>query len=538
MDTVEFDPTAFMPRRLRVVVIGAGISGIQIAHDLTSRMRNIDLEIYDKNEGAGGTWFENRYPGCACDVPSHGYQYSWAPNPCWSTLYASAPEIRAYLDSVIADHGLAKYIRHRQRCVSATWDERNSFWIATFKHETTQEETVVEADVLVYAVGRLNNYKVPDFDRRAGFRGTICHTASWPEGLVVSGKRVAVLGNGSSGMQCVGALQYEAAELFNFCRSPTWAGPGLFDDNKKFTEEEKLEFANNPNVYHKYRIQLERRIASGFRVLWKNTPAHHEMRERVESYYDHRIQDPNLRKMLRPDFAPACRRWTIGDSYIEAMQQQHVHLVQDHVASLTETGVRTCSGEEYDCDVVVCATGFEPYASRFPVIGRDGISLNNCWGPQSDCESYMASMVAGFPNFFVFHPPHCPVNGSVIPGIERTSDYIIRILTRLQTDCLRSVSVKPKAQHDFVRWAQSCMPDMSWSDSCSSWYKNNEGRVVVPWPGTNHHYYAATEIVRWKDFDLCFEDPAQKYASFGNGVTEDGFAPESIPWVLKPEGSE
>ncbi|RAH67444.1 flavin-containing monooxygenase [Aspergillus aculeatinus CBS 121060] len=510
-----------------VVVIGAGISGIQIAHDVTSRMKNIDLKIYDKNESAGGTWFENRYPGCACDVPSHGYQYSWAPNPCWSTLYASAPEICAYLDSVIADHGLAKYIRLQQRCVSATWDERNSSWITTFKHETTQEETVVEADVLVYAVGRLNNYKLPDFHGRAGFRGDICHTA-------------CCLGNGSSGMQCVGALQYgaEAAELINFCRSQTWAGPGLFDENKRFTEEEKLEFANNPDLYHKYRTQLERQIASAFRVLWKNTPAHHEMRARVESYYDHKIQDPNLRRMLQPDFAPACRRWTIGDSYIEAMQQPHVHLVQDHVASLTETGVRTCSGEEYDCDLVVCATGFEPYASRFPVIGRDGISLNDCWGPQGDCESYMASMVAGFPNLFAFHPPHCPVNGSVIPGIERTSDYIIRILTRLQTDCLRSVSVKPEAQHQFVRWAQSRMPYMSWSDPCSSWYKNKEGRVVVPWPGTNHHYYAATEIVRWEDFDLRFEDPTQKYASFGNGVTEDGFAPEFIPWVLTPEGQQ
>ncbi|PYH76314.1 monooxygenase [Aspergillus uvarum CBS 121591] len=490
-------PTAFMPRRLRVVVIGAGISGTQIAHDLTSRMRNIDLKIYDRNEGAGGTWFENRYPGCACDVPSHGYQYSWAPDPRWSTLYASALEVRAYLDSVIADHGLAK----------------NSFWIATFKHETTQQETVVEADVLLDAVGRLNNYR----------------------GLVVTGKRVAVLDNGSNGMQCVGALQYEAAELFNFCRSQAWADPALFDDNKKFTEEEKLEFMNDPDVYHKNRIQLERRIASGFRVLWKNTSAHHKMRARVESYYDHRIQDPNLRKMLRPDFAPACRRWTIGDSYIEAMQQPHVHLVQDHVTSLTDTGVRTCSGEEYDCDVVVCATGFEPYAPRFPVNGQDGISLNGCWGPQSDCESYMASMVAGFPNFFVFHPPHCPVIGFVIPGIERTSEYIIRILTQLQTDCLRSVSVKPGAQHQSVRWAQSCMPDMSWSDPCSSWYKNKEGRVVVPWPGTNH-YYAPTEIVRWEDFDLRFEDPTQKYA--GNGVTEDGFAAEFIHWVLTPEGQQ
>lgn len=194
-----------------------------------------------------------RSPSCACDIPAHAYQYSWAPNPCWSTVYAPAPEIRAYLDLVVAEHDLGKYIRYHQRCMSAIWNETRSLWTTIFKHEITQEETIVEAEVLIYAVGRLNDFQIPSFKGQETFSGHVIHTARWPEDLEVAGKRIAVLGNGSSGMQCVGALQSgepcpkpdiwirrclertngpEAAQVFSFCRSPTWAGPEPFGDNR------------------------------------------------------------------------------------------------------------------------------------------------------------------------------------------------------------------------------------------------------------------------------------------------------------------
>ncbi|KAF7591734.1 hypothetical protein BBP40_001178 [Aspergillus hancockii] len=449
--------------------------------------------------------------------------------------YTPAGEICAYLNSVIDKHNLRQFIKFNQRCVSAVWSEESSHWTTTFRHEVSHEETVVQSDVLIYAVGRLNNYQIPSFEDRDKFKGEVIHTASWPDGLTVHGKRIAVLGNGASGIQCVAGLRSEAEEIYNFARHPTWLGPPPFTENRTYNDQEKEYFRRTPQAYYDYRMKLERNMSQAFAMLWKDSAASKALWSRAESHIKSRVEDPELRQKLTPNFTPGCRRWTPGEQYITAVQQPHVHLVEDHVAALTEHGLRTDAGDEYECEIIVCATGFSPYDPRFPVIGRDGITLSDCWGGEGPCESYMAAMVAQFPNFFAFHPPNCPINGSAFPGIERTSDYITRILIRLQTDRLRSVSVRPDAQRDFNKWVQSQMSDMVWSDSCKSWYKNKYGKIVVPWPGTTKHYYAATEIIRWEDFDLVFEDPAQRYMSFGNGVTEDGFSLDSIPWVKDPE---
>ena len=232
---------------------------------------------------------------------------------------------------------------------------------------------------------------------------------------------------------------------------------------------------------------LEKVMLPTFAFLWKHTPPSRNLRSRAESYVESKVEDPELQQKLTPDYTPGCRRWAPGEQYITAVQQPHVHLIEDHVAALTENGLRTEEGDEYECDIVVCATGFSLYNPRVPVTGRNGITLSDCWGPNGPCESYMAVMVAHFPNFFglflyldlfwrsqiddslAFHPPNCPINGSAFPGIERTADYIVRVVHRLQTDRLRSVSVRLKAQRDFNRWVQSQMSNMVWSDSCDSW---------------------------------------------------------------------
>ncbi|KAE8150627.1 hypothetical protein BDV25DRAFT_129391 [Aspergillus avenaceus] len=535
MNDQDITPTAFVPRPLKVVVIGAGISGIQFAHDVTTRMPKIDLQIFEKNPGLGGTWFENRYPECACDVPAHGYQYSWAPNPSWSATYAPAREICAYLNAVVDRHDLRKFMRFNRRCISAVWSEDNSQWTAVFRDEHSREESVVRSDILIYAVGRLNNYQMPLFEGRERFQGPVVHTAAWPDSLDVRGKRVAVLGNGASGIQCVAGLQSKAGVILNLAQHATWLGPPPFIEKRKYSDDEKAHFRISPPSYQNFRVDLEKKMLQAFAPLWKDTNASRNLRSKAESYLKSKVEDPKLREKLTPNFTPACRRWTPGEQYISTLQQPYVHLINDRVGSLTECGIKTQSGIDYECDVIVCATGFEPYNPRFPVVGRDGVTLTDCWGSDGSCESYMSAMVAHFPNMFVFHPPNCPINGSAFPGIERTSDYIVRILARLQTDRLRSVSVKPAAQREFNQWVQSRMPEMVWSDNCNSWYKNKTGKIIVPWPGTTNQYYAATEVVRWEDFDLVFEDPGQKYRSFGNGVTMEGFAPESVLWVQDPE---
>ncbi|CZR49630.1 monooxygenase family protein [Fusarium proliferatum ET1] len=244
-----------------------------------------------------------------------------------------------------------------------------------------------------------------------------------------------------------------------------------------------------------------------------------------------KINDRQTLKALLPTkYKAGCRRFTPADKYLEALNQSNVELISTPIKLVEGNAIVTTDNKRRTYDMIVCGTGFDPYAPRFPIKGSGTADLSELWSTDGGYESYLAATVAGFPNFFVFNPPICPVNGSAYPGIERTSDYIIRVIDRLQKDCLRSVCVKKSAQDAFNRWVQSRMPEMVWSEPCSSWYKSKK-KVIVPWPGTILHYYSATEIVRWEDYDLKFEDDDQKFASFGNGITVEGFTPKSIPWL-------
>ncbi|KAJ5823236.1 hypothetical protein N7447_005576 [Penicillium robsamsonii] len=535
---MDLIPSAFVARPLKIVVIGAGISGIQFAHDASTSLSNVDLEIYDRNPSLGGTWYENRYPGCTCDVPSHTYQFNWAPNPSWSSLYPPAPEIHQYLEDVADRHNLRHFMTFNTRCVLAEWNEESAKWKVVLQDVVSSDEKTVFADVFVYAVGRLNNYKFPKIAGQKIFRGAQVHTANWPADMTAKDKRVIVIGNGASAIQCVAALQPIASKITNIARGPTWILPHAAAEDgtvqREYSTEQKLALQASPTRYYDFCVALERRLAGSFTGLWKGTQSQANFTALAHSFMKSKITSPELLNALLPEFEAGCRRFTPGGHYLDALQKPNAGYVHDSISSLTEDSLITESGGEYECDILVYATGFEPYQPRFPVIGRAGRSLSAEWDREGPCESYMAAMVAEFPNFFVFNPPICPVNGSAVPGIARASDYMIRILSRLQTDKLRSVSVTQRAQRAFNQWVQSRMPHMVWSGSCKSWYKNDNGKVVVPWPGTVLHYYAATEIVRWEDFDLVYENPDEKYASFGNGVTIDGFTPNRFPWVIPP----
>ncbi|CAG8122926.1 unnamed protein product [Penicillium olsonii] len=517
---------------------GYRISGIQFAHDATTSLQNIDLEIYERNPSVGGTWYENRYPGCTCDVPSHTYQFNWSPNQSWSSLYPPAPEIHQYLEDVTDQHDLRRFMKFNTECILAEWDEESSKWKVVLRDVVSNEWKTVIADVFVYAVGRLNNYKIPEIEGQEDFSGRKVHTANWPADMDVTGKRVAVIGNGASAVQCVAALQPAASEITNIARGPTWILPHVFSADgaiqHQYTTEEKRDIQSCPERYYEFCLSLEKQLAAGFPGLWKGTTSQTKFTSLALAFMKSKIKDPELLKSLLPAFEAGCRRFTPGGHYMDALQKSNATFVQDSIRKLRKNSLVTESGDNYECDVLVYATGFEPYKPLFPVIGRDGQSLMKDWNQEGPCESYMASMVAGFPNMFVFNPPTSPVNGSAIPGIERASNYMIRVLSRLQTDALRSVCVKKDAQTAFNEWVQSRMPHMVWSGPCSSWYKNRNDKVIVPWPGTVIHYYKATEIVRWEDFDLVYKNPGNKYESFGNGVTADGFVPNQFPWHHSP----
>ncbi|KAM6535985.1 hypothetical protein FALCPG4_005508 [Fusarium falciforme] len=532
----ELVGTAFLRRKLKIVMLGAGISGIQFAHDVDTRMENVELEVYEKNPDVGGTWYENRYPGCACDVPAHTYHFSWAPNKRWSKFFAPAPEIRQYLSDVVDKHGLRKYMHFNHRAVSAQWQDDSSTW--RLELETTDGSgnhiTVIrECDVLVKGLGSLNNWKFPDIEGLSAFSGKLMHTANWDETVDLTDKRIAVIGNGASAVQCVAALQPVAKKLVNYARTASWMIPHLFSDGavqKDYLPEDWDRFEKDPGYYLEYRRRLEKTLAGGFEALWSGSPAQAKLERVTVEHMKKMIHNPRLLEALLPKFEVGCRRFTPGDHYLNAIQQPNASVISDRIDRVIAEGIVDKTGTVTEVDVIVCATGFDvSFEPRFPTMGRGGYSLSENWGKDKPTESYMGALVAHFPNLFVFNPPIAPVIGSAFPGIEATSNYILRLLDRLQADSLKAVVVKESAQKNFNEWAQKQLQKMAFSGNCKSWYKNSKGRVFVPWPGTVAHYVQTTATIRWEDFDFVWADAENKYASLGNGVLEGGVAVESPP---------
>ncbi|KAK8012979.1 hypothetical protein PG991_010354 [Apiospora marii] len=470
---MDCQPTAFLARHLRIIVVGAGISGIQFLKDATHRLENVTITVYEKNDDIGGTWLENRYPGCACDVPSHTYQYSWNPNPEWSQLYASAQEIHGYLSNTVDAFGLREYIRFGTECVGAEWNEASSEWTVSFRDvHDGRTMTRLKCDVFVYAVGRLNNWKMPDIAGLGNFQGPVLHTASWPRDIQLGNRNVAVIGNGASAVQCITGIHQVAKKVYNIVRSGTWLVPHVFSRNGEpqinYSDEDIGQWRGDSNSYLDFRYGLERQLASSFAGLWQGASSEAFTRA-ASQHMGRQLQDARVRAALTPDFPAGCRRFTPADRYLDALNRSRVTLVKGAIAGATRDALVMQDGAAYPVDAIVCATGFDPYTPRFPVRGRADLELQQLWSDRGGYESYMAAAVAGFPNFFAFNPPICPVNGSAFPGIERASDYIIRVTSRLQTDNLKSVAVTHDAQTTFNKCVQERMASMAWYGPCSSW---------------------------------------------------------------------
>ncbi|PNP78593.1 hypothetical protein FNYG_08072 [Fusarium nygamai] len=350
--------TAFLKRKLKIVMLGAGHTD--------GKCR---LDVYEKNPELGGTWYENRYPGCACDVPAHTYQFSWAPNPRRSKFYAPAPEIRQYLNDVVDKHGMRKYMHFNHPAVSAQWQEKPSTWHAELetKDGFGNPITIIrECDVLVKGLGTLNKWKYPDIDGLSTFSGRLMHTANWDETVDLTDKRIAVIGNGAS-----------AAD----------------------SAEDWERFEKDPDGYLEYRRRLEKTLAGGFEALWSGSIAQAELERTTLEHMTNMIHDPRLMEALLPKFEVGCRRFTPGDHYLNAIQQSNVSVISDHIVRVSEDGIVDETGTVTELDVIVCATGFDTsYEPRFPTTGRNGYSLSENWGKDKPTESYMGAVVAQFPN--------------------------------------------------------------------------------------------------------------------------------------------
>ncbi|RAL02669.1 flavin-containing monooxygenase [Aspergillus ibericus CBS 121593] len=539
-------------RRIRIVVIGCGASAINFAHEVDSSSLDLELVCYDKNPSIGGTWYENKYPGCGCDIPSVNYQFSWAPSAEWTSFYSSAGEILQYFKTVVKDYGLMKYMRLNSRVVGAIWDEESAQWHLQIERT---DGTVFEdrAHILINASGVLNKWKWPAIPGRETFKGPMLHSANWDDTVELKDKRVAVIGSGSSAVQIVPNIQPIVQSLTCFIRSQSWvtasfgqrfAGKG--GTNFQYSEEQREVFRNDPKKYLAYRKKIESELNSRFQFILNGSKQQADARALKAAEHDMRTRlakKPELADLLIPtNFAVGCRRPTPGAGYLEALCEDNVTVVSQTITKITPRGIQTADGIEHEVDVIVCATGFDvSWKPAYPTIGREGRSLSKEWADAPS--TYLSITVPHFPNYLIFNGPFGPYgHGSFLPITETLSRHFLSILTKLSDEGILTFDVKESAVADFTEHRRTFLPRTAWSSPCRSWFKQGtvDGEIMM-WPGSRIHFFETMKRPRWEDYHLTYVGTNNRFGYLGNGFAAREFDGRDLSWYLgylEGEGEE
>ena len=480
-------------RQLRVAIVGAGMSGILAGIKLREAGYQ-HVVIYEKASRIGGTWRENIYPGLTCDVPAHAYTYSFAPNPEWSRQMAPGPEIQTYFERMVGEHRLEECIRFNQDIIACEWS--GNFW--TLK---TSNGVTAEADVVIAATGVLHHPKYPQLEGLESFKGECFHSARWNPAVQVDGKRVGVIGNGSTGAQLVSALAGRAAKITHFQRTAQWILPV---ENLAFTEEQKQALRDDPVLLKQAQAsEAYLAVVDHFAraVIDANSPEMAELEAAVEDNLNRSIKDAALREKLRPNYRAACKRLIVSPDYYQAIQHPNAALVNDGIAGVEEGGIRTRDGVLHELDVLVLATGF--HADRFVqamnVVGQDGLALNDAWATRP--HAYLAMSVPGFPNFFMLNGPSGPVgNFSLIDVAEAQWGYIVQLLEPMREGRYRQVAVNRAAMEAYEQVRIAAAQKTIWAAGCSSWYLDAQG-VPATWPWSYAHFREVMTAPDFTNFD-------------------------------------
>ncbi|KAH8880511.1 cyclohexanone monooxygenase [Thozetella sp. PMI_491] len=516
----------FEKRQLRIVCVGAGAAGLQIAYKAERALERIDLQIYEKNADVGGTWLENRYPGCTCDIPSHSYQYTWARNPNWSHFYSSSEEIWQYFKDVSVKYNLEKYVKLNTKVESATWDEESGqYKLKIVASDGTQVDDW--CDILISASGVLNSWKYPDIPGLDVFKGKLMHSAQWDNSFDLTGKTVAVIGGGSSAVQIVPNIQPCVGKLIAFLRSSVWittgfgakhAGPG--GTNFEYSPEQLKNFNENPEEYLKYCRAVEGELNKRFNLMHLNSEDQKKARELIGNIMEEKLNNPKLAAKLIPEFALGCRRMTPGSGYLESLSKENVQVIHESVTRLTETGIVDESGIEHPVDVVVCATGFDTsFTPHFRLIGRKNSDIKEQFGdfPQG----YLGITAQNFPNFFLLTGPNSPSShSSILPIMEWYTRYIFQMIEKMQTENIKAFEPKDKVIKEFYNHTHELMKRLAWSSPCRSWFKNGKihGPVTAIYPGSRLHFFEMLKTPRWEDYDIDYKTE-NRFQFMGNGFT-------------------
>lgn len=475
---------------MQVAIIGAGVAGICQAVKLLET--GIEFTIYEKAGDIGGTWRDNTYPGCSCDVPLHLYQYSFAMSAEWRNKFADHKQIKAYLDGVVEKYGLRQFIKLNCAVEAAKFDEAAGEW-----RLTTENGEEVSATILVAGTGQLNRPQMPDIPGRDDFKGEAWHSATWNHDVDISGKRIGVIGNGASAIQFVPEIAKEAGNVRIFQRSASWVLPR---PERQFYEWEKKLYRAMPWLMWIQRTRMwlngEQLLLSFRHMGWALRKAH------IKEAETH-VPDPDKRAKLEPDYDPGCKRVLFSNDWWPAMGRANVDIETTGIERIAEKGIRTTDGVEHELDAIVYGTGFDTthFLGPVNVKGLGGRDLREEWSGGAD--AHLGIGVSGFPNFYLLYGPNTNLgHNSIIYMIECQTAYVTQIAQKLRDDALAYVDVRPTAQAEWDRGVQEDNAKSVFAAGCTSWYKTADGRITNNWPNSTFTYWRMTRRVNWEDYSV------------------------------------
>ena len=458
---------------LRIAVIGAGAGGIAAAIRLRERGVS-DVVIFEKAGEPGGTWRDNTYPGITCDVPSHLYRFSFAPNPEWSHKYSPGPEIQAYMRKVAADYGVEARVRFNSEVLSADW--RDGAW-----EIVTNQGPQGRFDAVITAVGILHHPSLPDIEGLKAFAGDAFHTARWDHSVALEGKRIGVIGTGSTAIQVVPAIVDRAEKVSLFQRTPQWILP---EPNLPIAEEKRATYRADPALLADQYAHLAQAFNGAFcaAVAGEAPDVYDRMAQACLDNLN-TVADPGLRARLTPDYRMGCKRLIVSSLFYPAIQRPDAELVTDAISRIEAGGVRTADGRLHELDVLVLATGFDAHHpfGDMRITGRSGRPLSETWARGT--VTYRGVTVPDLPNWFMLGGPNSPLgNFSFLMTAERQLDYVLQLVDLLVEGQAREITPREGPTQAWTQALKEKLAGSIWASGCRSWYFDAHGNVATyPW---------------------------------------------------------
>ena len=475
---------------LRVAIIGAGPGGLCMAIRLKEAGFH-DFVLLEKGEGVGGTWYHNRYPGCACDLPSQLYSFSFEIKRDWSRPYGTQPEILAYMEELAEKHALLPHCRFGCGVRSARWDDARALW--SLELESGEE---VEAEVVVSAIGMFNDLSWPEIDGLDSFATTSFHSARWNWDHDLAGETVGVIGSAASAVQFVPEIVKKAGQVHLFQRTANWVMP---KQDTPYTDDDLDRLRSDPEVALTMRDETYKAVDGGMTF---SDPLALEKMEAAGLRAIDAVEDPELRLKLRPQHPFGCKRPLLSNNYYEAFNRPNLELVTDAIERVTPDSVLTVDGKARRVDTLLIATGCSAtkYLSAIDVTGRDGQRIDDAWN--DGAHAYLGITTSGFPNLFMLYGPNTN-NGSILEMIEAQVEHTLQQVQRIANEGLAWIDVRPEPMERYNSEVQRAIDGVEvWQANCNGYYRSPTGRVVTQWPFSMSEFRERTAEVKPGAFEV------------------------------------